>query len=50
MQITGHKTQSMYRRYRIVDERDLRDATARMEAHLESQPKTATVEVLRDAG
>jgi integrase len=50
MRITGHKTQSMYRRYRIVDERDLRDATARLEAHLENQPKTATVEMLRDAG
>lgn len=24
MEITGHKTRSMYRRYRIVDERDLR--------------------------
>ena len=50
MKITGHKTQSMYRRYRIVDERDLRDATARLQAHLEKQPQTATVEVLRDAG
>jgi hypothetical protein len=24
VEITGHKTRSMYRRYRIVDERDLR--------------------------
>jgi len=30
MEITGHKTRSMYRRYRIVDERDLREATARL--------------------
>jgi integrase len=29
MEITGHKTRSMYRRYRIVDERDLREATER---------------------
>jgi integrase-like protein len=29
MKITGHKTASMYKRYRIVDEADLRDATAR---------------------
>ena len=25
--ITGHKTRSMYRRYRIVDRRDLREAS-----------------------
>lgn len=37
MGITGHKTSSMYRRYRIVDESDLRDATERLQAHLESQ-------------
>ena len=37
MQITGHKTRSMYRRYRIVDERDLREATERLQTHLESQ-------------
>ncbi|MBI4490397.1 MAG: site-specific integrase [Deltaproteobacteria bacterium] len=37
MNITGHKTNSMYRRYRIVDERDLREATERLQAHLESQ-------------
>jgi integrase len=37
MEITGHKTRSMYRRYRIVDERDLREATERLQAHLESQ-------------
>jgi integrase len=37
MEITGHKTRSMYRRYRIVDERDLREATERLQSHLESQ-------------
>jgi integrase len=35
MGITGHKTNSMYRRYRIVDERDLREATERLYTHLE---------------
>jgi len=39
MEITGHKTRSMYRRYRIVDERDLREATEKLQAHLEEQPK-----------
>ena len=29
MKITGHKTDSVYRRYRIVPERDMRDALAR---------------------
>ena len=43
MEITGHKTQSMYRRYRIVDERDLREATERLQAHLEGQPQAPAV-------
>ncbi|HEX9444419.1 MAG TPA: site-specific integrase, partial [Candidatus Binatia bacterium] len=43
MEITGHKTRSMYRRYRIVDESDLRQATERLQAHLEEQPKEASV-------
>jgi glycine reductase len=37
MEITGHKTRSMYRRYRIVDERDLREATEQLQSHLENQ-------------
>jgi integrase len=40
MEITGHKTRSMYRRYRIVDERDLREASERLQSHLESQDGT----------
>jgi len=43
MRITGHKTSSMYRRYRIVDERDLREATENLDAYLERQPKTSVV-------
>jgi integrase len=39
MKITGHKTESMYRRYRIVDERDIKEATERMQAHLDDQVK-----------
>lgn len=43
MEITGHKTRSMYRRYRIVDERDLREATESLQAYLKSQPQTPVV-------
>jgi len=43
MEITGHKTRSMYRRYRIVDERDLREATERLQSHLEEQPQSPLV-------
>jgi integrase len=50
MEITGHKTRSMYRRYRIVDERDLREATARLQDHLDQQPKTASVDRLQANG
>ena len=39
MKITGYKTESMYRRYRIVDERDIKEATERMQAHLAEQVK-----------
>jgi hypothetical protein len=50
MEITGHKTRSMYRRYRIVDEKDLRHATVLLQAHLKKQPKAATVTPLRANG
>src|SRR4030095_16060807 len=43
MRITGHKTASMYPRYRIVDERNLREATENLQAYLATQPKTAVV-------
>src|SRR5262245_44188730 len=50
MEMIGHKTRSMYRRYRIVDERDLREATTRLQEHLERQPKVASVGRLRANG
>jgi len=49
MEITGHKTRSMYRRYRIVDERDLREATERLQNHLEEQPKGPAVVPIKAA-
>ncbi len=30
MKMTGHKTEAVYRRYAIVNEADLRDATAKL--------------------
>ncbi|WP_176692333.1 tyrosine-type recombinase/integrase, partial [Liquorilactobacillus vini] len=35
MKITGHKTNSMYRRYRIVDEDEIRQALDQTQAHLD---------------
>jgi hypothetical protein len=32
MKLTGHKTESVYRRYAIADERDLRVAVERLNA------------------
>ena len=43
MRITGHKTNSMYRRYRIVDEDELREAQQKMQAHLETQANRSKV-------
>jgi len=34
MKITGHKTSSMYRRYRIIDEKEIREAQEKMQEHL----------------
>jgi len=38
MQISGHKTPSVYKRYRIINQRDLRDAARLME-----QPPESTI-------
>ena len=37
----------MYRRYRIVDERNLKEATESFQAYLATQPKTAVVVPLK---
>ena len=50
MKITGHKTASMYRRYRIdFDERDLREATQSLNAYLQTQPTTTVVAPINKA-
>jgi hypothetical protein len=43
MRITGHKTASMYRRYRIVDERDLRKQQRAFSSTLRRNPKTVAL-------
>ena len=48
MKITGHKTNAMYRRYRIVDEEELRQAQEQGEAfHKESRGGARKVIPLR---
>ena len=36
-QITGHKTDSMYNRYNIINERDVRESMAQTQAYLAAQ-------------
>jgi hypothetical protein len=47
MKITGHKTNSMYRRYRIVDEDELRQAQEKQQAFLATQARVRKVAPLR---
>ena len=49
MKITGHKTNSMYRRYRIVDENELREAQEKLQAHLGEQVKNSKVVSIQTA-
>lgn len=44
MKITGHKTLSVYQRYRIVSESDIREALEKTEAALSSRNQTRKVE------
>ena len=39
--IIGHETDSMFDRYRIVDQKDIREAGQKAEAYLQQQPKTS---------
>ncbi len=48
MALSGHTTASVYRRYRIVDEDDLREALARMQASLATRAP-GSITPIRDA-
>jgi integrase len=49
MAISGHRTASVFRRYDITSEQDLRDAVRKVTAYVESLPTTATVTPLAKA-
>jgi integrase len=41
MEISGHRTESVYRRYDIVSRRDLMSAAAKLERYLENERRSA---------
>ncbi len=41
MEISGHRTESVYRRYDIVSKRDLMSAALKLELYLENEHQSA---------
>jgi len=50
MAMSGHKTNSIYKRYDIIDEQDLRESMNKVQGYLRAQPKVSKVTPMRKAG
>ena len=50
MMISGHKTASVYKRYRIVPENDIREALQKVEHAINEQKKTRPVTTMTGSG
>jgi integrase len=49
LQVTGHRTRSIFDRYSIVDDEDIREALVKVQALVETLPTERTVVPLRTA-
>jgi len=50
MAMSGHKTNSIYKRYDIMDEEDLKESMGKVQDYLKAQPKGSKVAPIRKAG
>lgn len=50
MMMSGHKTNSIYRRYDIIDEDDLKESMGKVQEYLKAQPKGAKITPIKKAG
>jgi len=50
MAMTGHKTHSIYQRYDIIDEEDMKQSMEKVQDYLKAQPRGSKVTPIRKAG